>query len=60
MKAFSYNDFSNTNLTLFKEDFMEFWGMPFSTSLAFVVLALTIIVAIGWTIFQSKKEENNE
>ncbi len=39
---------------------MELWGMPFSTSLAFVVLALTIIVAIGWTIFQSKKDENHE
>jgi Tfp pilus assembly protein PilO len=60
MKAFSYNDFSNNKLTLFKEDFMELWGMPFSTSLAFVVLALTIIVAIGWTIFQSKKDENHE
>lgn len=39
---------------------MELWGMPFSTSLAFVVLALTIIVAIVWTIAEGVKEKNNE
>lgn len=39
---------------------MELWGMPLSTSLAFYVLAATVIVAIVWTIVTGLKNRGKD
>jgi len=48
------------NHNTFKEDFMELWGMPISTSLAFYVLAGTFILAFLWTILGNKNGGKHE
>jgi len=51
---------SNFKIFTFKEDFMGLWGMPFSTSLAFYVLAATLVLAVIWFIVTSKQDKHHE
>lgn len=39
---------------------MELWGMPISTSLAFYVLAGTMIVAFLWTVLGNQNGGKHE
>jgi len=39
---------------------MGLWGMPFSTSLAFYVLAATLVLAVIWFIVTSKQDKHHE
>ncbi len=37
---------------------MPFWNLPWSTFGAFLVLDFTILLAVGWALWDKAREEN--
>ena len=39
---------------------MELWGLPFSTFLGFIILLITILISIVWSIATKRDDEDKE